>query len=109
MFTKKLTTTLSVITAVLAIIAGIWALEGHYETKAAASEKIENVEIQVAGAFEPLRWGWKGRDHPRRRFSGGSAGVRCFRDFPRRLFPCQNSAVDDTLAGRQAFNREGIR
>jgi hypothetical protein len=52
MFTKKFLTSISVITAVIGLLVALWMFDGHYETKAAAVEKIEQVEIVVAGAIQ---------------------------------------------------------
>ena len=52
MFTKKLITSISVIASLLACAAGFWLFDGHYETKAASTEKITKVEFHVAGAIQ---------------------------------------------------------
>ena len=52
MFTKKLITSISVIASLLACAAGFWLFDGHYETTAAAVEKIELVELRVAATIQ---------------------------------------------------------
>jgi len=58
-FTKKVVVSLSAVATVLTIVAGIWAFEAHYATNSrvdgvaiAAEQKVEQLEIQLAGAFE---------------------------------------------------------
>ena len=52
MFTKKVIASISTLAVLVSLVCGIWALEGHYQTKAEAKEKFEAVEIQVAGALQ---------------------------------------------------------
>ena len=59
MFTKKFLTYLGVLTAILSLVGGIWAFDSHYatdervtEVKVEAKEKVEKLEIQIAGALQ---------------------------------------------------------
>jgi hypothetical protein len=58
-FTKKVIAIISSISAVFALVAGIWAFEAHYATKdelvkveVSSKETVENLETQIAGALE---------------------------------------------------------
>ena len=55
MFTKKFMTILGVILAILSLVGGIWAIEDHYATNKTVNNKIEHVEIQVAGAIQNIQ------------------------------------------------------
>jgi hypothetical protein len=48
-------TTLGVIVAVLSLLGGLWAFEGHYATNKRVNGEIERVEIEVAGAIQSIQ------------------------------------------------------
>jgi len=51
-YKKSIVTASSIITAVFALLGGLWAFEAHYATNNKVDTEIERVEIQVAGALQ---------------------------------------------------------
>ena len=51
-YKKAIVTASSIITAVFALLGGLWAFENHYATNQKVNTEIERVEIEVAGAIQ---------------------------------------------------------
>jgi len=51
-YKKSIVTASSVITAIFAIMGGLWAFENHYATNKKVNTEIKRVEFEVAGAIQ---------------------------------------------------------